>query len=94
MTYVLAIYEIDRACGGREEGGWYYDTGELVRVLGTRPTADAAYALARRLNGWMDRLQRGKRSVSSVAYRGGRYQVEVYENVPPAYYPSHRPHYE
>ncbi|CAG0982501.1 hypothetical protein RHIZO_01814 [Rhizobiaceae bacterium] len=32
-TYVLAFYEIDRAYGGPEEGGWWYDTGRLVRIL-------------------------------------------------------------
>jgi len=94
MTYVIAAYEIDRQYGGSEEGGWWYDSGELVRVLGVRASEDEAYALARRLNGWMKRLQCDKRDVGSVLYDGGRYAIEVYENVPPAFYPAQRPHYE
>lgn len=92
-TYVLAIYEVDRAYGGPEEGGWWFDCGQLVRVLGVRHNEEAAFALARRLNGWLDRLQAGKRDVSSVIYDGGRYAVEVHENAPPPHYPAERPHY-
>jgi hypothetical protein len=29
----LAAYELDRAYGGPEEGGWYYDTGTLAGYL-------------------------------------------------------------
>ena len=94
MTYVLAVYEIDQAYGGPEEGGWWYSTGQLIRVLGVRRNEDDAYALARRLNGWMDKMQSHLRPVSSMAYDGGRYQVEVHEDIPPPHYPQTRPHYE
>lgn len=29
----LAVYEIDRAYGGSEEGGWWYDCGRLVACI-------------------------------------------------------------
>ena len=29
----LAVYEVDRAYGGSEEGGWWYDTGRLVACV-------------------------------------------------------------
>lgn len=93
-AYVIAIYEIDRAYGGSEEGGWWYDCGDLQRILGVRHNEDEAYALCRRLNGWMRRLQRNGRDVSSVCYRGGQYAVEVWEGLPPQHYPERRPHYE
>ena len=93
-NFVLAVYEIDRAYGGPEEGGWWYDVGVLKRVIGVRKSEDEAYALARRLNGWLARMQRGLRPVSSVAYGGGRYAVEVFEDIPPRAYPETRPHYE
>ena len=32
MKYVVAFYAVDRAYGGPEEGGWWFDTGELVRL--------------------------------------------------------------
>ena len=30
MDWYVNIYKVDRAYGGPEEGGWYYDVGELV----------------------------------------------------------------
>jgi len=92
--YVLAFYEIDRAYGGPEEGGWWYDTGTLVRPWRIVASEDRAYELARRANSLLDRLQRRKRSVGSVAYAGGRHVCSVYENTAPAHYPEHRPYYE
>ena len=65
--HVVAFYEIDRAWGGPEEGGWWYDCGELARVLKVVPSADAAHDLAARANRLMDRLQRGRRDVGSVS---------------------------
>lgn len=97
-TFIFVAYEVDRAYGGSEEGGWWFSTGELRRVLGTaRLTEKEAYARSRRLNAWLDRMQKYLRPVSSVIYSGGRYQVNVYdtaEEVYPEYYPRHRPHYE
>lgn len=94
MTYILALYEVDRAYGGPEEGGWWYDTGDLQRVLRVFPTEERAYAAARRCNGWLDKLQRHCRDVSSVIYDGGRYAAQVFERNAPDHYPVVRPHYE
>ena len=93
MTYVLAFYERDLAYGGPEEGGWYYETGELVRILRVVANEDEAYRLARRANGLLDRLQKHKRSVSSVVYSGGRHSVQVHKDVAPDRTPEHRPYY-
>lgn len=92
--YVVAFYEIDRRYGGPEEGGWWYDCGELHRVLRVAVSEDAAYAVAARANRLMDRLQRGRRDVSSVAYEGGRYAAHVFEGTVPRVFPEDRPHYE
>jgi hypothetical protein len=94
MAYILAIYETDRAYGGPEEGGWWYDCGQLVRIIATERTVTRANALAARANGLLARLQRGKRPIDSVAYSGGRHAVMVFERVAPAHFPSERPHYE
>ena len=48
MRYIIALYEIDRAYGGSEEGGWHFDTGTLDRILALAPTEDRALALAER----------------------------------------------
>ena len=92
--HIVAFYEIDRAFGGPEEGGWWYDCGELRRVLKVVPNADRAYVLAARANRLMDRLQRHKRNIYSVAYAGGRYSACVFEDIAPRAFPEIRPHYE
>jgi len=93
-SYVVAFYEIDRAYGGPEEGGWYFDCGDLVRVFAVAKSKDHAHQIARRANDLLYRLQRSRRSVGSVLYSGGRYEARVYENVAPPAYPSVTPHYE
>ena len=40
----LNEYRTNRAYGGPEEGGWWYDTGSFVACHGTHPTVDAATA--------------------------------------------------
>lgn len=93
-TYVLAFYEIDRAYGGPEEGGWWYDTGQLVRVWRTFKTEETACAVAHRANRLLEYLQRHRPDVGSVIYNGGRHSVAVYENFAPKFYPAIRPRYE
>ena len=92
--YVIALYEIDRAYGGPEEGGWWYDTGELRRLLKVVRTEHGAETVAARANRLLDRLQRHRRSVSSMAYAGGRHAACVFEETAPRHFPETRPHYE
>jgi len=93
MTYVLAIYAIDRAYGGPEEGGWWYDTGELVRVIATTKSETRAHAAAERVNGLLQRLQRRKTPVCSVNYAGGRHRALVEIDKPVPFFPQVRPSY-
>ena len=90
---IVALYEIDRAYGGPEEGGWWYDCGELRRVLAVARSEERAYEVARRANRLLNRLQRGKRSVSSVAYTGGRHRACVFDETAPRRFPAARPRY-
>lgn len=92
--FVLAFYAVDRAYGGPEEGGWWYDTGDLVRVIRIERDLATAYAKAARANRILDHLEADLRSVGSVAYAGGRHRVRVFEGTAPEYYPAVRPHYE
>lgn len=96
---VVAVYETDRRYGGPEEGGWYYDAGELRRVVRVfRPHQKVqAYSLARRINRALDYKRRQDphyRSPSSVLYAGGHLEAEVHKNTAPEFYPERRPHYE
>ena len=92
--YVVALYEIDRCHGGPEEGGWWYDCGELRRVLRVAASEDAAHAAAARANRLLDRLQRCKPGVSSLAYGGGRHRACVFARTAPQWFPEARPRYE
>jgi len=92
MRYIIALYEIDRAYGGSEEGGWHFDTGTLDRILALAPTEDRALALAERANRLLERLQRHRRRVDSVLYDGGRHTAIVYEWTAPAVFPEARPY--
>lgn len=94
MRFIVALYEIDRAYGGPEEGGWWYDTGSLARPLRVCPHEACADALAARVNRLLDRLERGRRPVGSVLYDGGRHRACVFAQIAPSGFPARRPHYE
>lgn len=91
----VAVFLEDRAYGGPEEGGWWYDTGDLVRTVWQGPAsqAEAAEVYAERLNKKLETtLNHGRRPISSVLSEG-RYRALVC-NEPPASWPEQRPHYE
>jgi hypothetical protein len=94
MRYVLGFYEVDREYGGPEEGGWWYDSGRLIRVLRVEKNAERAHRLAFRATRLLRHLQRGRRQVSSVLYDGGRVECRAFRGTAPAWYPEERPHYE
>ena len=93
-NYVVAFYEVDREYGGPEEGGWWFDSGVLRRIVKVCKSEDEAYRVARRANTLLDVLQRDLPSVSSVLYTGGRYRAYVSENTAVVFYPESRPYYE
>lgn len=43
--YRVNKYLLDRAYGGPEEGGWYYDTGKFIEEVGSLETLDEATEL-------------------------------------------------
>jgi hypothetical protein len=82
------VYEVDRAYGGPEEGGWYYDTGRLV-LSRQVPSADAESVRASLREQYPST---GKSS--SVIYPGyGDYTIHL-DSEPGADYPDYTPHYE
>ena len=92
--FAVAFYEIDRAYGGPEEGGWWFDTGQLVRVHRVFLDEAKAEAVCRRANRLLSHIQRNLRPVGSVIYDGGRYAADVYPDTAPPFFPATRPHYE
>lgn len=93
MHYIVALYEIDRAFGGPEEGGWWFPTGQLQRLLAFASTREQACHLADRANRLLERLQRHRRPVSSILYVGGRYEAVIFEWTAPEVIPETRPQY-
>lgn len=92
--YIVSVFKIDRAYGGPEEGGWWYDCGELVRTIRIFSNYDHALKFYRRLNERLDAtLNVGRRSIGSVLSEG-KYRAMIDEDVVPRYYPESRPHYE
>lgn len=92
---VVAVYELGREYGGPEEGGWYYDTREIVAVaVVPEGTNEAALKLC-------DELESGEykqtgRDVGSVNYRGGSYGMYIHEAGERIVHnePEETPHYE
>ena len=97
--YTVAIYMEDRAFGGHEEGGWYFDTAELcmepeaAQYLRGFDDEGEAYTYATDLHNILTKWNEGRPETSSVLSEG-RYAAIVNEGMPKPYYPETRPHYE
>lgn len=98
MTYTVAVFEVDRAYGGPEEGGWWFDCGSPLPRSSRLPFAaswtrfrnrQAAIAFARRLNA---KLARGNDDLSSVTCE--QHLVAYVCSGKPQGFPLRRPHYE
>lgn len=94
LKFIVAFYEVDRAYGGPEEGGWWFDTGELVRLHALFLSENAAIQAAARANRLLDLVQRGHARIDSVLYAGGRFRACVFERQAPPHFPEVRPRYE
>lgn len=97
--FCVAIGLEDRAYGGPEEGGWWYDTfeplDEYAHMTKIVITAEEAYRHRDELRQWIvsEKLNEGRRPTSSVLSEG-QYDVHVYRGRYPHYVPERRPHYE
>jgi hypothetical protein len=97
-VYCVSVYLIDRAYGGPEEGGWWFDYGEpvLERDLPTPQfTTDKneAWQFRDAMQKTLDATANvGRRPISSVLSEG-KYVAIIDEGFPKAY-PETRPHYE
>jgi hypothetical protein len=97
--YTVAIYLIDRAYGGPEEGGWYYDCGtpylepEAALHMRAFDRLSDAYHYSEHLNlSVLPAWNEGRAEVSSVLSEG-QYKALWSEGFPQPF-PTSRPHYE
>jgi len=89
-TIFVNVYLIDRAYGGPEEGGWWYDCGQIIAVY----PCDTKEA-ASKLKDWLEKgrySNEGRRDIGSVLSEGIFNVVLAWE--PGENYPRYRPHYE
>lgn len=93
--YSVAIYNEQLAYGGPEEGGWWYDAGEIVaRPVRYFRDEEQAFAYARRINRHLHNLINDrKRYRYSDVNSDGRIVADVHAGHPPQFYPQERPRY-
>ena len=82
---------VDRACGGAEEGGWWFDYGEPVESIRT-PASDAARVYAEAMKR-ADQENGQRRSDTSSVISEGRYEVSIETHYATGF-PTEAPHYE
>ena len=92
MPWYLNEYLTDRARGGDEEGGWYYNTGAFVRTLSSHPTSDAALNALGTHDDYLFEKRRGLHPPNSVLCTG--WPDILIEDHPGADYPKTTPVYE
>lgn len=90
VRYVNA-YDCNRAYGGPEEGGWWFDTGVLLASVPVTTQADEDTTQLRLRAIFWPRFE-GNHNINSVLCEG---QLSVcVEDELGHDYPTHRPHYE
>lgn len=84
-------YDTNRSYGGPEEGGWWYETGQLLATIPCTTDEEVATALAQ-LNRILRPQFEGNHPIGSVLCEGVLHIIEEEETG--ADYPTERPHYE
>lgn len=82
------VYAIERRFGGREEGGWWFDTGEPVLSVAVEDSSDVADRVRRELE---ERYPVTKKRYSVLGGEDWNVQIEPH---PAREWPESRPHYE
>ena len=94
--FYIGIYDTNRAFGGTEEGGWWYDYGELKHTVNeTFYNLTTAYNHARKLQRHLDHRYNSEGATTDLdsVLCEGNLQAEVYEIKLPKFYPDRKPHY-
>jgi hypothetical protein len=88
QQWFVGVYSIGRECGGAEEGGWWFDCGDLERQVAVATRADAELVRANLRDEFPDT---GKRS---SVLGGEDYDIHIGIEPHPEYFPVERPRYE
>jgi hypothetical protein len=95
--WTAAVYLVDRVYGGHEEGGWWYNTSELVTdrhvpLPSYHHTNKEACIAANKMQLWCLQENDDRPSINSVLSEG-IYEALVHRNSLPPYLPRKRPYY-
>jgi len=93
IVYVLVVYLCTRCYGGPEEGGWYFNCGDLVRIIGTYKDEDVARARRNRLQRLIKWSLNKPRTRRERAVDNGIYEARLCEDFAPVRFPTQRPEY-
>jgi len=94
--FYIGVYLTDRAFGGTEEGGWWYDCGELqYTIKETFTDVLTAITHAKELQHKLDKKYNNRGSYSDLnsVLCNGNMQAQVHETEPPKFYPETKPRY-
>lgn len=84
----VAAYDVQRHYGGPEEGGWWFDSGELIYFVKC-----FGYEQATELYDLMEEIYPSTGKRYSVL-GGADYDIIIRDEVPLQKFPENRPHYE
>ena len=102
-TYYVNIYMANRAFGGCEEGGWYYDVGmpidekiypEIFKLQNTFVTESEAYEYQYDINEQLEQLNKDYNNYPPYSVLCDGYFIARVEEKPGSPYPEVIPHYE
>ena len=97
-VYCVGTYLVDLAYGGPEEGGWWYQCGQLI-IDGDIPlpyySTDKEDALSHKnkMIKELEEFNKGRRPISSVLSEG-KYEAIIFEERLPEGFPEKIPYYE
>lgn len=86
------VYLVDKAYGGPEEGGWWFDTG-VFRQSHHCADAEEAQRTLKTLEAWCASENQRRRSDTGSVLSEGKYVARI-EHHGGADWPAERPHYE
>lgn len=99
----VGVYLEDRAYGGPEEGGWWFDYGQLQTARwvyekcgafpSCHPTRAAAKLVREDFQAALESLNEERRSDIGSVLSEGRFVALIFENQLPSHYPETRPRY-
>ncbi|PZR93484.1 MAG: hypothetical protein DI537_10200 [Stutzerimonas stutzeri] len=98
----VAVFDVHRVFGGHEEGGWFFDAGQIeatAELLAMGKIVDdekEAIQIRDKIQAVLDEeWNTGDRRFDlSSTISGGKYMAVVHQGWPPNHFPAERPRYE